>query len=517
MKKIRVPITLLTCAVLFSTIFSLPVLAGKNVQRSEPVVESGELNQTDWYFADSNIVNENGTVVVPAEASNSNTRFIAKTVSVSDEKVEEMTRVSTTIQLTALPKEQRFILAFGLGSIEALPGETGNVEMSFTNEDGVKLGITAYTEAGAQELMGAKGCGISMNGNFTLDAAITPQGVLTVKINNKLIYEGNLPVSGEGRFGVLQTGGCGVKISKLSYTCSQYETPENTNIFEDFEDGEFNANLLYANTFRTNGLYPGGMKIQKEEGNTVLRFQNVGLGHLATRHKYSNFEISFDMPYFLRENVYDENGILIGKPSSNIGVSFGSEQIAPDGHAYVHDIDLITISTNRVRSEVRKGWTAMLEDMGVVDMSNNEGYSFKLTVVDGHSECYVKKVASDKWIKAGEMDYDLQRSGYIYIWSTGNADCTIDNLKITNLDENPNLIEVPYKSSVVTAEDYELTEEEKTLKFREVEEEEPEKFDAKRFFICCGGGAVVLAGIGIGVGALLRRNKQEKEVSANEK
>lgn len=516
MKKLRVLCFALTCALFVGSFASLPAQAGRTVQISKAILEEGELNQTDWYFADSNIVSRDGTLVVPAETSTSDTRFIAKAVSKADETVTEMTNVDAKLRITALPSGQKFMLAFGLGSIEAFSGQNGNVEMVFSNEGGIVMSIVAYTEAGAETVMEKKNCGVSLNKDFTVDAGITPKGVLTVTINNQKVCEAQLPVSGVGRFGVLQSGSCGAQFSELSYGCSHYESPENTNIDENFDDGEFNINELYS-TSKTNGLYPSAIRFEDIDGNMMLRFQNCGLSHIGTKYKYSNFEISFDMPYFLRENVYDENGVQIGKPSSNIGVSFGSEAVNPEGYTYVHDIDLITIRSDSVRSEVRRHWSANLVDMGIVDLTNNEGYSFKLSVVDGHSVCQVKKVTSDEWITIGECDYELQRSGYIYIWSTGNADCAIDNLKITNLDANPNTVEAEYKSSVVTAEDYELTEEEKTLTFREVTEEKEEMKPEVLFVVCCAAGAVVLAVIGIVTGALLKRKKTAKEVKTDEK
>lgn len=522
-KKIRILVSMIACTLFLGILHSNSALAGSQATISEPVSEKNELNQTDWYFADSNIVATDGTLVIQP-TSTSDTRFIAKGVSKTDSLVSEMTSVEASMRLTALPRGKQFVLAFGLSSIEAFPGEAGNVEISFTNDGGVKMGIVAHTGSETVTILNPKNVGVSMNKEFTLSAVITPKAALQVSINGRKVCEQTLPVSGEGRFGVLQTGACGAKFSKLSYSYTLYERPENTNIYEDFETGDFNMNTLYS-TSKKNGLYPSGIRIEDYNGSQVLRFQNVGLGYIATKHKYSNFEISFDMPYFLRERVYDENGQLIGKPASNLGISFGGEVYQPEGYAYVHDTDLITIRSELVRSESRQAWTSEnLAELGVTDISTNEGYSVKLTYVDGHATFQVKALSAKEYITVGETDYELQRSGYIFIWSTGNADCAIDNLKIVNLDQNPNLIEVERRSSIITAEDYIPTKEElepaslESVKEQETgEEKAAEGFDVTIFVVCCVVGTVVLVIAGAVIGSLLRRKQQKKEVRIDEK
>lgn len=517
MKRLRILILLLACTLFVGNIPVIPVMAGLETIVSSPTLEDSELNLTDWYFTDSNIVNEDGNVVISPETSSDTTKFIGKNVSVRNEAVEVMTAVEAKLQITGMPKEEQLVMAFGLSSIEASLGETGNVEISFINDGGIKVRVVTYTENGEQTLVNARACGVSLDKEFSFRANITTEGVLNVEINSQSICQKTLPTSGEGRFGILQSGKCGVKIASLDYSCNSYATPENTNIVEDFESGDFNANLFYS-TSTANGLYPSAFRIEERNGSKMLRFENLGLSYFGTLHKYSNFEISFDMPYFLRENLYDDKGVLTNKPSSNIGVSFGSEQQKPKGWGYTYDIDLITLRSDVVRSERAELWSASLTDIGVTDTSTNEGYSFKFTVIDGHSVCQVKALSATEWLTVGEADYDLQRSGYIYIWSTGNADCAIDNLKITNLDENPKLIEVERKSSIITAEDYEITDDEKKMVFRPNDSEKEESyFDTKIFIVCCASVSIILIGIGLAVNSILKKRSRKRVKSDDKK
>ena len=493
-----------------SIIFSpISALAGKGTTISEPILADNNLNQSAWYFTDSNVVSKDGSLIIPADTSTANTKIIAKDVSVLDTAVEEMTAVNMEMSLTKLPKGQQFILGFGLSSIEANSKDIGNVEMVITNNGGLKFGIEAYTEAGMETILNPTNCGISMNQKFTLEAIITSESILQVTVNGKKICDKKLPVSGEGRFGLLQTGECGANISSLSYSCYYYETPENVNISEDFEAGEFNVNTLYSRS-KSNGLVPSAIKIDDYNGSKVLKFQNTGFAYVSTQYKYSNFELSFDMPYFLREAIYDEYGSMIGKPFFHIGISWGSEEYEPDDYTYTYDIDMISLGSEQVKSEVRNQWTASLSELNVTDTNTNNGYSVKLKVVDGHMTLQVKGLTSSEYITVAETDYEIHRSGYIYIWSPGNANCAIDNLKITNLDENSNLTEVEYVSSVITAEDYQLTEEDTTMVFRE-EAEEKNTFSGEIFLISCGTGALFLALLGVGISSLLKKKGKRKE------
>lgn len=506
--------------------------AGKSLQISEPVTTEGSLNQTEWYFSDGSIecytIKEAteetpGVYVVKLPGSGaSDTGFISKIISHSDKSVDEMTGVEAELTLESMEEGSRLIFAFGLSNIEARSGEKGNVEIALEGGSEIKAGAVAYAEDSVQTLAESRSCGITKGKAFKISASVTPDGLLTADVNGQRLCSAQLPVSGEGRFGVLRVGSSEAVISSLSFRSCFYDTPENSNIVEDFERGDLNLNEFYC-TSRYNGLDPSYIRVEDWDGNKVLRFKNIGLAHMGTVYKYSNFEITFDIPYFLNENVYDENGYLIGKPSTNIGVSFGSPLEHPEGYAYVNDTDLIVICPDRLYSYSRKNWSKSLSEVGMGNLSKNEGYSFKFTLIDGHSVCQIKPLSSDKWVTVGECDYN-QKTGHIFIWSTGNSDCTIDNLKITNLDKNPVLIDPGYTSSIITAEDYQLTEEEKTLTFREetapagsdTSEGENENGEIPWFIVWCGGAAVVIALAGFVAGTVIK-SKKGREVKADEK
>lgn len=515
--KRRQVFALLTVAVLIvCALFPVTASAGIKEIISTPLSADGVgLNDTDWNISGDCIARQGDTVVISAQEATAETRIISKTRAKASADFEEIAVLETELKLTALPSGERFVLAFGLSGIESELGESGNVEIAFTNDGGIKVGAAAYTDDGAVTLFEPMGCGVSLNSLFSLRISVTSAGELLATVNRTALGSYKLPVTGEGRFGILQTGSCGAVVSGLTYTCYYYETPENTDIFEDFERGDFNANL-FTSSSTDNGIFPSGIKIEDYNGSKVLRFQNTKVAYFCTLHPYSNFEISFDIPYFSRQFFYDEYGNVSGKPASNLAVGFGEEVSTPIGYAYTTDVELLVFRSDRIYSENQKAFDVSLKGMGVTDTSTNEGYSVKLTVVDGHYEVGVKALKDTAFKTVATSDFSAQRSGYVNIWSTGNADFAIDNLRIINLDNNPNRIEVPYRTSLITAEDYVPTAEESTKTFRPAEADQSSSLEQKLLLldICLAGAAVLLCGVGAVVYAVKRKRREpshEKE------
>lgn len=496
-------------SVFVSALFSVTVQAGQKVIVSTPFSSENEaINEADWNITDDNIALKNQAVVIASQNATSDTKIISKTSAKASADVKNIASLDATFRITALPGDKRLVFALGLSGIESGLGEEGNIEVFFQNSNGLKVGIDAFSEEGTVQLLAPRSCGAALNSNVTLQIVLTASGTMEAKINNSSLGSFKLPVSGEGRFGILQTGSCGAEITKLSYTCYYYETPENTDIFEDFEKGEFNANLFVSSS-NDNGVYPSGVMIEDYNGSKVLRFKNTKLAHFCTLYQYSNFEISFDIPYISRQYSYDEYGNLSGKPCSHLAVGFGEETCTPVGYSYVSDIDLICFTPQVVRSELQKAFRVVIKDMGVTDLSTNEGYSAKLRVVDGHYEVSVKALNAQEYKLIAQTDFDAQRSGYVSIWSSGDGDFAIDNLKITNLDKNPQKIEVEYKSSLLKAEDYVPTKEENEKKFRPAEKTDTSIWKNKSVVLALSfsSAAFVLAGAGL-IFYLVRKKKK---------
>lgn len=456
----------LLAAVLIISTAAFPVSAGSRKAVSSFVAADGTLNAGEWHSTDPNITVQDGQLIIPAQTSTVDTKFISKILAVPYENAENLIKASLSIKITELAEGQKLIAALGLGNLEAYSEEKGNIEISFFNDSGLCVSVEAYGENGMEELVNSQKCPVALGQTMKLDAAITTQQTLNITLNGKVLYDGAIPVSGEGRFGLIQTGKCGATVSEMTVSCEYYDTPENVNIEEDFEKGEFNANVLVSQQGMGNGLLPSYLSFEEYNGSNVFMFRNTGLAYIGTKHQYSNFEISFDIPYYLREKVYDDAGALIGKPCEGICIGIGEESSAPVGYAYQTSMDLVIFGPGMISSHIARKYDVYYPQ-GLFDPNTNEGFSVKLTMIDGTTTLQVKPLDAEEWETVATATYESFRSGYINIYTTGNSNVAIDNLKILNMDKNGKVVEPEYVSSVVTASDYIPTEKDNALVFRD--------------------------------------------------
>lgn len=485
-------------------------LAGARKLTSDFLADSGEVNLTEWHVGDENIYVKDNKLMIPAASSTDQTKFISKSVVKKSTAVDTLITASAAMRITQLPEGEQFILAFGLANIEAESGENGNVEIVFANNGGIVCSVIAYSDDEAITLVDKAKCGISVNSKFTLNAAIGSNGNFTVAVNGKNICNKELPVSGQGRFGILQTGSCGAEISELSVVVQSYETPENVNIEEDFEDGEFDASAMSSFVRGSNGCFPSYAKIEDYNGNKVFMFYNAGLGYIGTRYEYSNFEISFDVPYFQYTDIYDEDKRLEVKASGGVCLGFGEQNEAPEGEGYIQDTDFFLLGSTMAQSWLKKTWKVAVEDTNFVDKENNVGYSVKFTLVDGKGTLQLKGAKDKEYTTVATDYYEDYAKGYVRIWSSGNSTFAIDNLKITNLDKDGVLVDTDYKSSVITAEDYVLTDEDTKMVFREDEnkaQEEKGLSSGEVLMIVSAATTVVLIASGTVISFIWKRKK----------
>lgn len=517
-KKIRILSFLLATLIVMSATYSIPVMAGMERTTVSFMDNAGDLNKAEWHSTDPSIVCKNKTLYIPEESSTGDTKLITKkaaSITASDEVIG----VDTSFRITSLPQGQRLVLGLGLSSVEPSLGESGNVEISFANEGGIVVSVKAYGEAGEQVILKNKKSGSSLNKTIHVEATILSQGVLNLELNGSSVCKAQLPVDGSGRFGIMQTGSCGVEFTKLLVNYSNYATPENTNIVEDFENGELNSNVLCAKiSTAANNLPTAYSAIEDYNGSKVLMFHNAGLGWICTLYPYSNFELVFDVPYFQHQNVYDEKGTLELIASNFVCVSFGEEIPISTGYSCVDATDMWAFGTSSAHSEVRKTFETSYDTIGCSnicgDTDKNQGYTVKMTMIDGVMTGQIKPLSGGSFKTVATQKYDTYRGGYVYIWSMEQGNFAIDNLKITNMDKGAKLIDVEYESSLITAEDYVPTEEEQQLVFREtevVEDTQQKKMSGELlFFLCCVGGAVILIGVGTGV-IITSKQKRKRE------
>jgi hypothetical protein len=452
MKAIKKIALLLVVLLVISPV--IPAQAG-TVEKTTNLIENDQLNSTDWFDAEDATFIEDGKLIVPAD-SFGNVRIISKTIAVEDTTYQTLFSASAKLQIMELSENGKFIFAMGLDSIEANSGEPGNIEVEFTNNGGLQIGVTAYDENGeASVLASPKKLGIQLEELFALSVTATTDRKLSVSINNTSVISLNGVEGLEGRIGFLQVGKSSAQFTQCTAEFSHYDRPENTNIFEDFETEIYNNNLFTTN-FISYVRYPAYIAVEEFDGNNALHFYNMKLGYFGTKHTYSNFEFTFDVPYYLRSNVKDENGNTIEGPTKEFVLSFGDDALDFSGFGYATSTEAIAFTSQRAygMNHSPEKFRVEYDKKGYFDPNTNEGFSVLLRVVDGHMELGMKSLNAENFDIIAEADYEDFRIGYIKLWSVNEGNFVIDNIKITNLDDTPNLTNVEFKSAKFVSEDF---------------------------------------------------------------
>jgi hypothetical protein len=442
----------------FSMTLTFPVFAGIRTT----VLDSSSLEDVSlWNNLSNDVVVENGELIFPNN-STPYTRFISKDAGKTNTGLGYVARIACKMQFTQLPENEEFAVAFGLSDIESGMGEAGNVEIIFSNNGGIKVEIVAYEEIDVPiVLSAAKSVGASMNKAFNFNAEIGENGTLKVEVNGKTVYSGNIPVTGEGKIGFVQTKSCGVKVSNILANLGDYDRPQNTNIVETFDNGTMNTAVLSS---RVIGIVKKNIInrracIEEYNANNVFMFENCGSFYLGTVYSYSNFELSFDVPYFKVKGVVDENGKEISVGTGNFVLSFGAPLTDYSRYGYEDAVGAIVFDQGIVYSYFDR----------TIKNSNpywkeDQPFSVKLKVVDKHVTVSIKKLEDAEFETMLEFDLPSMQSGKVHFWVPTWVNMAIDNFTVTNLDQDPDLIEVEYKAGTYNWEDYEYTPFERVYK-----------------------------------------------------
>ncbi len=489
---------------------STEVLAGS----SDIVVDNRSfakaLEETKWNSANGDITVEGGKIIFSKE-STLDTRLITRKPATATDFFEEVFHANYTVRLTALPEGQKFVAGFSLKTIESYSGEAGNIEVVFENSGGIKASVRAYGEDGSEQMLAAAtNCGISLNMPFRMSVQATNDNKIIVTVNNKTLFNDVSPVDVDGRIGFLQSGSCAAEIHALEIVSHTYNTPENTNIVEDFENTSIDANTMTCTSNRPTTHMPYGIRIEEYNGSRVLMFRNMIDGSFGTKHQYSNFEISFDVPYCLFNTVVDEAGDVIAQESAGFVIGIGDDTDTHSAYGYHNSVDGI-ICEPRSISNLQKDARVELKDKGYYDEEKNQGYSVKVKVYDTQVTAYVKAMESKTWDEVLTYSLgDATPTGYVHVWATGRANFGIDNFQIVNLDEGAKLLELePDYRTVPEGEDWEYKETEAV--YREAEESQI-KFDWAMLPVYAAVAAVVIVG-GCAVVAKVKHISKKKEVT----
>lgn len=433
-----------------------------------------EINTAIWTNPESDVVAKDGKLCFTKE-STKYTRLITKNMVQQDSDSEELVSVSMELLLKSMPKKGEFILGFGLGSIESFSGEANQVEVAFVNNGGLQLELRSYDESAKEnKIVKGKSAGFLLGSKADIDVSVKNNQSITVKVNGRVVASEKLPFLPEGSVGFFQTGACEAEIEELGIYSYKYDRPENCDFEETFDNDSYNANLLFSKA-AASAYVPSTMSVEDYEGDFVMYYENSGAAQIATQYQYSNFELTFDVPYLLRKSIVDKNDNILFEKSLWFGVSFGDEMMESADNGYIYSPEMVYFDRDSIVKSFAQGNVPVAQSEKYPFFAEDEtrGISVKVSVVDAHVTIGMKWLDEGKFTTIGEFDtVDGQTPlGYVHIWTCGPANFAIDNIKMKNLDTNPNLIEVDYETSKFEVPaDYDYQEEE--LVFRQNEEEE---------------------------------------------
>lgn len=458
-----------------------------------------ELNTAVWNIPEKDVTVQDGALYFSAESSKY-TRLITKSMVQKSEESNELVSVSFNTKFQSMPENGEFILGFGLPTIESFSGEQGQVEVAFINKNGIQVAVRCFESAGeAINVIEPQSSGIRIGNQAKVAITIANDKTLTIKINGRNLASAVLPLDAEGSVGFFQTGECEAIISDLVISSSRYDRPENSNFTESFDGDSYNSNVLFSKG-SPSAYVPSVMSVESYEGNDVMLYENSGPAQIGTRQKYSNFELTFDVPYLLRKNIEDENGNVKYEKSMWIGVSIGDDNIECENADYSYAADMIYFDTDSNVKSFASGHAVVASSDKYKFFAEDEtrGFSIQVKVVDAHITIGMKWLNEDKFTVIGEYDTadKLTPLGYVHIWTCGPGNFAIDNIKMNNLDENPKLVDVEYKTSKFEVpEDFEYVKRE--MVYRPGTERTENSFNAYLIIPCVAVVALFMIGASV--------------------
>lgn len=478
MRQCKVSSIVVLVLVLFMGLF----LPNTEVEAGKTTTILNAQNLTDatcWYCPNEDVLTDNN-VLTFTDKSTENTKYISKATIESNEDNEEFLTMECVVQFNKLPKGEKFVLGLGLTRLESYIGDANNIEVTFTNDNGIKVGVYVNETAGTPvTIADPQPCGISLGQGVRVRITLTNKQVLNVTVAGKKICSNKIPVTGSGRVGFLQTGNCAAEIKELDIKGYRYERPENTNISEDFEKGVDISKIEVVSTFK-NGvelMRPARVAVEEcGEGNKALVFVDAGGYYFTTMYKYSNFEMTFDVPYLrLAKEVYEDERYNF---FNSFGIAFGlTTNAATDWYTTDCADQIVFDRWGGVASTKVEGFQTTLESHKYWE--DFKPISVKLSVIDGDVTVGVKWVTEEQYTTIGSYKLEVgSPSGYIRFSVPDMGNASIDNLKITNLDDKANVIETEYQSGKVEATDAEYEPFERVYANQD-EDKEVVSFDKK--------------------------------------
>lgn len=445
----------------------------------------------DWKFTRNQGVSVVNSVVNFSATSDVGNPLFSRTPAKLSKDVEDGLIANFTLDLKEIVGIKQFGLVFGLARLDRDVGESGSSYVYFTKADGVyKYGAVYYGEAQTQ-IIAETALPSGANANeLEVEVTITATGKLKLSLDGVRVYESATEneVQGEGYIGFAQNGTftdagnyIDVDIKELTILNEYYARPQTPEITRaTFENSEFNTQEWYLASTRCGG---NGLIV----GDNKLKFDGSGQNtYFATRHKYSNFELEYDISNVRNYATVDANG-WVTSASQWHGLEFGRDgndvkacaSLGNMKSSYFVYFDAPKDSSTGERT----GKTSVrLVDHGSyappsVTLPDKYGFfnkdfegvvRVKYSVRDGELNIYMRLVNEYEWTRVYNYQFaggytpvgfvGLRGEGNQYVEGrtmTSGSFYDIDEIAITNYDALPTLVEIGFTSNVLPKwEDY---------------------------------------------------------------
>lgn len=470
-KKIRICSAMFAGMMLFCSVSGTKIfkadagVSDLTVGSSQELSGQSALPGSTWYTDKSDqsgTTVENGVIVFNATASDSRFNLRRKIQNIKECGVDTAVTFDASLLLTSLPDNVKFVIALGMPKVAS---KLEDAEAYIFLE---KLGATVCfgVMKGKKEVLESSAVrGYREGTYFNVSFSISVDGVMNGKVGETEFSLEDIPTEGFLGFGQMTKGDGRVSVNIKNLNVSAYtnDTPENSDLFEDF-----NMNCFNMNTFNSVSKASGTKTSRLTVENGALVFDNTGPAFLATAHKYSNVDIGFDLVDVVGEMEYDEEGNVTRVRSGSFGLTFGmilNSKIDTNAQLSVEFIP--TYGEKTKTSLAIKSYREVLQSVQLPEkyniFGNKDVYSVRVSVCDGVVTVLLKNSSENGFTEMVNINVGFTPLGYFEIAALGALEAsfqkglaaeqlsvgsfTIDNLSIANKDYGKMSVVVDYRSN----------------------------------------------------------------------
>ncbi len=491
-KVIKILSVLLFLTVVATSTGVTPVLAGLSggYVVDEGKLKGEELSIAEWMYDRNGVGIENGTILFDENYDLENP-VLARTEVRASEEVRIALDVSFKITIDDMAGDKRFGFGYGIERLNQDVTDDGATFFYFQkDEDGYSAGLETRFNGEEKTLQEPKHIASEID-MVPVRIKVTWDGKVSILISGKSFYSSTAAeTSATGFLGFSSTGEW---TDEENYVVAKIHEMTAYNEFDskpeapllsiaNFDNNEFNTNEWTIANF----MVPNHRGIVAE--NNALRFDGVCCyGTFGTMHRYSNFELQFDV-FDVRNKAYvDDAGNKVGA-SYWLMASWG--RTGEDGfavaanqsftYAVVFDFPLNMDENDPNKGERRSDRSMVVgfyaKGENYVQYTIPEKFAFmapefeervrvKMTNVDGKFVLSMKLVEEAEYTDIFVYEYPngLMPEGFIALRGGSNrwvpnlwnnvqnfSEYTLDNIMLKNMDNNPNAIEVDYQSNRLT-------------------------------------------------------------------